>query len=358
MCSASTATYAAAAPRVYGAPIALPPRAPPRAGYASATCPGDLRNHVMGKMMWEAVRRHDRDRFELYFYSLSAVSDEWTERYRGLGRPLRRRSPMPPSAKRPSASPSTSSTCWSILRPIRAAPSPASWPCKPARVQITHVASAGVVGLSHDRLQADRRLRRPAGEPGRSARDAAADGRLRLSVPPYRPGRRASVPSRPTGDRRRRGGHRRVRQSDEAVAALPCALARGARAHSARRARDIAAVARRGRSAAAPVRRRRHRAATRRSCLPAGRDEAENQARYRRRRLRARSDALRRRQRHAGGARHGRARRDAVRAAARRAQLVQHPRQPRRRRHGRASGSEYVGDRRAARRRSRLRARK
>ena len=76
--------YAAAAPRVYGTPITLAPRRRPgriRIGYLS----GDLRDHVMGKMIWEEVRRHDRNRFELYFYSLSAVSDPWTARYRALG---------------------------------------------------------------------------------------------------------------------------------------------------------------------------------------------------------------------------------------------------------------------------------
>src|SRR5262249_22753922 len=75
--------YDAAARRVYGDPLSLAKHRRPgriRIGYLSA----DLRNHVMGKMMWPAIERHDRERFEFYFYSLSAASDEWTERYRGL----------------------------------------------------------------------------------------------------------------------------------------------------------------------------------------------------------------------------------------------------------------------------------
>ena len=51
-----------------------------RLGYLSA----DLRNHVMGKMMWQAVRHHDRSRFALHFYSLSGERDEWTERFEGI----------------------------------------------------------------------------------------------------------------------------------------------------------------------------------------------------------------------------------------------------------------------------------
>ena len=54
--------YDAVAGRVYGTPLSRPPVRRPgrlRIGYLS----GDLCNHVMGKMMWEAIRHHDRDRF-------------------------------------------------------------------------------------------------------------------------------------------------------------------------------------------------------------------------------------------------------------------------------------------------------
>ena len=63
------------------------PRTPGRLriGYLSP----DLRNHVMGKMLWQAVELHDRSRFELYFYSLSTQEDEWTARFRGHCRCLR-----------------------------------------------------------------------------------------------------------------------------------------------------------------------------------------------------------------------------------------------------------------------------
>jgi len=62
-----------------------PPRAPrrpgkPRIGYLS----GDFRNHVMGKMMWHALRHHDRDAFEVFGYTTTNVLDEWTARYEAI----------------------------------------------------------------------------------------------------------------------------------------------------------------------------------------------------------------------------------------------------------------------------------
>ncbi len=64
--------YDAVAPRVYGTPLKLPEERRSgriRIGYLS----GDLRNHVMGKMMWAALEHHDRERFELFLFT---VDDE------------------------------------------------------------------------------------------------------------------------------------------------------------------------------------------------------------------------------------------------------------------------------------------
>ncbi|MCC7042193.1 MAG: tetratricopeptide repeat protein [Burkholderiales bacterium] len=73
--------YDSAVRRVYGEPIAAPapPRRPGRLriGYIA----GDLRNHVMGKMMWQAIEHHDREQFDLYFYSTTTERDAWTERF-------------------------------------------------------------------------------------------------------------------------------------------------------------------------------------------------------------------------------------------------------------------------------------
>lgn len=138
-------TYAAAAPRVYGAPIALPPRRRPgriRVGYLS----GDLRNHVMGKMVWEAVRRHDRGRFELYFYSLSAVSDEWTARYRELGDHF---TILADATEREAAERIAADELDLLidLATNTRGAKPGILALHPAHVQITHIASAGAVGL-------------------------------------------------------------------------------------------------------------------------------------------------------------------------------------------------------------------
>src|SRR5262249_49328093 len=114
-----------------------------RIGYLSA----DLRNHVMGKMMWPAIERNDRERFELYFYSLSASSDEWTERYRGLSPHFE----VIADLSEQEAARRIAQDDIDILVDLSTNTSgakPGILALKPARVQITHVASAGVVGSS------------------------------------------------------------------------------------------------------------------------------------------------------------------------------------------------------------------
>jgi len=137
--------YAAAAPRVYGTPITLAPRRPPgriRIGYLS----GDLRDHVMGKMIWEEVRRHDRSRFELYFYSLSAVSDPWTARYRALGDHFTTLADVTEREAAERIAADELDLLVDLATNTRGA-KPGILALQPARVQLTHVASAGVVGL-------------------------------------------------------------------------------------------------------------------------------------------------------------------------------------------------------------------
>jgi predicted O-linked N-acetylglucosamine transferase (SPINDLY family) len=76
--------YDEAATACYGSP--RPPAAarrpgPLRIGYLS----GDLRDHVMGRMIYELVAHHDRARFTPILYSLTASTDGWTDRFRSLG---------------------------------------------------------------------------------------------------------------------------------------------------------------------------------------------------------------------------------------------------------------------------------
>jgi protein O-GlcNAc transferase len=138
--------YDAVAGRIYGVPSPLPEERRPgkiRLGYLS----GDLRSHVMGKMMWPVIERHDRNRFEIFFYSLSTASDEWTARYRGLSEHFEVIAALSESeaAKRIAAD---DLDLLVDLATNTAGAKPGILALKPARVQLTHVASAGVVGLS------------------------------------------------------------------------------------------------------------------------------------------------------------------------------------------------------------------
>jgi predicted O-linked N-acetylglucosamine transferase (SPINDLY family) len=138
-------TYDAAARRAYGEPLPAPVDRRPgrlRVGYLS----GDLRNHVMGKMAWAAVERHDRRRFELFFYSLSEADDDWTARFRGLADHFRvvARESVDDTARAIAAD---DLDVLVDLSTHTQGARPGVLARKPARVQITHVASAGTVGL-------------------------------------------------------------------------------------------------------------------------------------------------------------------------------------------------------------------
>jgi predicted O-linked N-acetylglucosamine transferase (SPINDLY family) len=138
-------SYAEAASRVYGAPLALPRQRRPgriRIGYLS----GDLRNHVMGKMAWEEVRRHERTRFELFFYSLSGVSDGWTARYRGLGDHFATIADLTEREAAERIAADELDLLVDLATNTRGA-KPGILAFRPARMVVTHVASAGPVGL-------------------------------------------------------------------------------------------------------------------------------------------------------------------------------------------------------------------
>jgi len=138
--------YNAVAQRVYGMPLALAAERQPgrlRVAYVS----GDLRNHVMGKMMWEAVRHHDRSRFELFFYSLSAESDRWSERYRDLADHFHVFAELSDRQAAERILADDIDVLVDLATNTRGS-KPGILALKPARVQITHVASAGVLGLS------------------------------------------------------------------------------------------------------------------------------------------------------------------------------------------------------------------
>ena len=138
--------YDAAAKRVYGEPLPRTPRRRPgrlRIGYLSA----DLRDHVMGKMMWQAVQHHDRSRFEISFYSLVHDADEWTERFRGAGDRFEVIADLSERVAALRIAQDDLDILVDLSTHTKGA-RPGILAFKPARVQITHVACAGSVGLS------------------------------------------------------------------------------------------------------------------------------------------------------------------------------------------------------------------
>ena len=272
--------YDAVAARVYGTPMARPAGAQTRLlriGYLSA----DLRNHVMGKMMWQAIAHHDRAQLEMLLLCelgrarrVDAAVRERGEALRGDRRPRRCAQPR-------RSSPTTISTSSSTCRRTRAARGRASSRASRARVQITHVASAGTVGLSAIDYKLTDHLRRRPGEPGVPDRATAGDGRLRVSVPARRAGGRASV------------------RSTDALGLPADAIVIGAFVSPLKLSRrclglwrDVLARIPRAVLAFSPAnpalrdsylrlaQATRHRARAPR-ILPQGRDDAENQARYR-----------------------------------------------------------------------------
>jgi protein O-GlcNAc transferase len=138
--------YDTVARRVYGTPLARPAVRRPgrlRIGYLS----GDLRNHVMGKMIWEAIRHHDRDRFELYCYATSAETDDWTERFRGFADHFE----VVAGLTERDAARRIAADDLDVLVDLSThtkSAKPGVLALKPARVQITHIASSGALGLS------------------------------------------------------------------------------------------------------------------------------------------------------------------------------------------------------------------
>lgn len=270
-------TYDHTAPQVYGTPLPRPAARRPgklRIGYLSA----DLRNHVMGKMMWEAVRHHDRARFALHFYSLSTVRDAWTERYAGLAD----RYTVIAGLDERAAARRIAEDDLDLLVDLSGhtkGGKPGILAQKPARVQIAHVASAGSVGLSAvDFKLTDKRADLPAAQEWMVERLLAMEGCVypfrRVAPAVAHPYHRAAlgIPSdavvigafvTPMKLSRRCLGLWR-----EVLARVPRARLAFSPAHPAHR------PAYERLAAAAGI------AGERLLFLPQGRDDAENQARY------------------------------------------------------------------------------
>ena len=138
--------YDVVARKAYGPPLQLPATRTPgrlRLGYLSA----DMRDHVMGKMMLAAIEKHDRSRFEVHLYSLSESEDEWTARFRAVADRFDRIGHLSERDAARHIARDELDILVDLGAHTRGA-KPGIMVCKPARVQITHVASAGAVGCS------------------------------------------------------------------------------------------------------------------------------------------------------------------------------------------------------------------
>jgi predicted O-linked N-acetylglucosamine transferase (SPINDLY family) len=138
-------TYDQAAMQVYGAPLPRAERRQPgriRLGYLSA----DLRDHVMGRMMAAVLPHHDRQRFDIRLYALSQRQDEWTARIAASADAFTSLAALDDAAAVGRIAADDLDILVDLGTHTRGA-RPGILARKPARVQVTHIASAGVVGM-------------------------------------------------------------------------------------------------------------------------------------------------------------------------------------------------------------------
>lgn len=138
-------TYAQAAPRIYGAPRPSRGERQPgrwRIGYLS----GDVRDHVMGKMIYQWLAHHDRDRFEIFLFATRPAEGAWGERIADAAEHFEDISRLADEAaleRLAGADLDLLIDCSTHTRGAR----PALLAAKPARAQVTSIASAGCLGL-------------------------------------------------------------------------------------------------------------------------------------------------------------------------------------------------------------------
>ena len=114
-----------------------------RVGYLS----GDFRDHVMGRMAIEILSRHDRTAFEVFGFSLSLQEDGSTERVRSLCDHYEVVAGLPERAAAQAIARHRLDILVDLATHTKGS-QPGILAFKPARVQVSHVASAGAVGLA------------------------------------------------------------------------------------------------------------------------------------------------------------------------------------------------------------------
>jgi tetratricopeptide (TPR) repeat protein len=139
-------THDTLATRIYGPP--WPRRTERRLGririgYLS----GDFRNHVMGKMMLEALRHHDRERFDVFGYATTDARDAWTPQFEAVFARFVPLGTLPDDAAARRIADDDLDLLVDLSTHTKGA-RPGILARKPARVQVTHVASAGTLAMS------------------------------------------------------------------------------------------------------------------------------------------------------------------------------------------------------------------
>jgi len=138
-------TYAEAAAKAYGSPRALPKQRHAgrwRIGYLS----GDVRDQVMGKMIYQWLSHHDRERFEVFLLATRPAEGAWGERIAHAAEhfvDLSHDADEAAIERLLQADLDLLVDCSTHTRGTRQAILAA----KPARAQITSIASAGCLGL-------------------------------------------------------------------------------------------------------------------------------------------------------------------------------------------------------------------
>lgn len=113
-----------------------------RVGYLS----GDFRNHVMGKMTFAVISRHCHANFEIYCYSLADQEDDWTRKFRESSHKFVNLHGMDALRSAKLIAQDNLDILVDLSTHTKMA-MPEILALKPARVQVTHIASAGAVGL-------------------------------------------------------------------------------------------------------------------------------------------------------------------------------------------------------------------
>ena len=114
-----------------------------RLGYVSP----DFRNHVMGKMMYGVLAHHNKNEFELYCYSLSHKEDHWTEKFRVKSDKFVSLAGMDAATAAQKIAQDKVDILVDLATHTKGS-LPAIFAYKPSRLQMTHIASAGALGLS------------------------------------------------------------------------------------------------------------------------------------------------------------------------------------------------------------------